>query len=157
MANEVRVLESMGKLPGQKRFLNGHTQDGTVDLAPSIERPFTGTRWRIRTQGDVCTLECLGELPGPKFLDGLTQNGTVGLAPHTDHPFTGTRWRMKKVAQNQFTFECLGHLPGNRFLDGRTQDGTVGLAPHTDPPFTGTLWHLSIPFGDDSVAIPADE
>jgi hypothetical protein len=130
-----------------------------VGLAPRTGHPFTGTRWRRDARaGNVWTLECLGEIPGPRFLDGRTAEGTVGLAPSTNRPFIGTRWRARQVPGG-FTAECLGEVPGPRFLDGRTADGTVGLAPSTDDPFTGTVWEVteSVIIDEGTNLNPADE
>jgi hypothetical protein len=117
MATEVVILSSLGHVDGP-RNLDGRTGDGSVALAPHTGSPFSGTRWRRRTQegtvglapntrppftgtrwraarvGDGFTLECLGDLEGPRFLDGRTHDGTVALAPNTQPPFTGTLWKV---------------------------------------------------------------
>jgi hypothetical protein len=105
---EVVVVTCMGHVDGP-RMLDGRIGDGSAGLAPHINPPFSGTRWRRRRKGDVWTLECLGEAQGPRFLDGRTLDGTVGLAPSTEPPFTGTRWRARRVGDD-FTLECLGRL-----------------------------------------------
>jgi len=132
--------------PGFQGFLDGHTQDATLGLAPSIGDPFTGTMWSKDDSGTATTLQCLGFASDPRrFLDGHTQDATLGLAPTTDPPFTGTRWQMREVSSGVFTFQCLGDAPGpgfQGFLDGHTQDATLGLAATTDPPFTGTRWQM---------------
>ena len=84
--------------PGFQGFLDGHTQDATLGLAPSIGDPFTGTMWSKDDSGTATTLQCLGFASDPRrFLDGHTQDATLGLAPTTDPPFTGTRWAMLQV------------------------------------------------------------
>jgi hypothetical protein len=144
--SDVVILTCLASGPGPKN-LDGRTGNGTVGLAPHLNPPFTGTRWRRRVNGDVWTLECLGDVPGPaRFLDGRVADSSVGLAPNTRPPFTGTRWRARRVGEG-FTLECLAAR--DHFLDGRIADGSVGLAPSTQPPFTGTLWRLGVPFGDD--------
>jgi hypothetical protein len=73
--------------------------DGTVGLAPSTNPPFSGTRWRAALapgEPTFFTLQCLGEIDGPRFLDGRTMDGTVGLAPNTEPPFTGTVWDVRE-------------------------------------------------------------
>jgi len=130
--------------PGFQGFLDGHTQDATLGLAPSIGDPFTGTMWSKDDSGTATTLQCLGFASDPRrFLDGHTQDATLGLAPTTDPPFTGTRWAMLQVPS--VALQCLGDAPGpgfQGFLDGHTQDATLGLAATTDPPFTGTRWQM---------------
>jgi hypothetical protein len=74
--------------------LDGRTGDGTVGLAPNTDGGFTGTKWRFQDFGGyIVTLECLGNIDGPRFLDGRTASGSVGLAPNTGGIFTGTRWK----------------------------------------------------------------
>src|SRR6516164_6692200 len=130
--------------PGFQGFLDGHTQDATLGLAPSIGDPFTGTMWSKDDSGTATTQQCLGFASDPRrFLDGHTQDATLGLAPTTDPPFTGTRWAMLQVPS--VAPQCLCDAPGpgfQRFLDGHTQDATLGLAATTDPPFTGTRWQM---------------
>ena len=120
--------------PGFQGFLDGHTQDATLGLAPSIGDPFTGTMWSKDDSGTATTLQCLGFASDPRrFLDGHTQDATLGLAPTTDPPFTGTRWAMLQVPS--VALQCLGDAPGpgfQGFLDGHTQDATLGLAATTD-------------------------
>jgi hypothetical protein len=153
--SDVVTLTCLGNTPGPPN-LDGRIRDGTVGLAPHLEHPFTGTRWRRRMNNDVWTLECLAN-GGGRFLDGRIADGSVGLAPNTQPPFTGTRWRARRVGDG-VTLECLpAHGQGARFLDGRTGNGTVGLAPSTDPPFTGTHWRVGVPFGDDVALNPITE
>ena len=146
--NNSRItLECLGTIPGNK-FLDGHTKDGTVGLAPTTGGPFTGTFWRAHSAGGrFWRLENLGKIPGPAvWLDGRTENTSVGLAPHTNPPFTGATWEIielsqASVGQGTYTLRALGDKPGPQFLDCHTADGTVGLAPNTNvPPFTGTRW-----------------
>src|SRR6266567_2298121 len=94
-----------------RRFLDGQTLDGTVDLAPRTTPPFSGARWALveLAQG-VVTLQCLGDLPGPRFLDGRTLDGTVGLAPTTAAPFTGTLWEMSE--RGGVILKSLGEVEG---------------------------------------------
>jgi hypothetical protein len=82
MATSVVILTSLGHVDGP-RNLDGRTHDGTVGLVPHTGAPFSATRWRRRTNGDVWTVECLGKLPGDRFPDGRTHDGSVGLAPNT--------------------------------------------------------------------------
>src|SRR6516165_3275953 len=64
--------------PGFQGFLDGHTQDATLGLAPSIGDPFTGTMWSKDDSGTATTLQCLGFASDPRrFLDGHTQDATL--------------------------------------------------------------------------------
>jgi ribosomal protein L31 len=87
-------LRCLGNIEGP-RFLDGHTADGTVGLAPNTHPPYTGTRWQVMDGGQgAIALRCLGDIEGRRFLDGRTADGTVGLAPNTHPPYTGTRWEV---------------------------------------------------------------
>jgi hypothetical protein len=44
-------LYCKGTGPGDARYLDGRTQDGTVGLAPTTNDPFTGTHWWIDVVG----------------------------------------------------------------------------------------------------------
>jgi hypothetical protein len=125
-------------------FLNGRTQDGVVDLAPSTDQPFTGTLWEAVSLADGFGFRCLGSFKNPDhvWLDGRTLDGSVGLAPSTDGIFTGTHWEVSQVSDGSCVFNCLGAIknPNFLFLDGRTVPGSVGLAPNTNAPFTGAHW-----------------
>jgi hypothetical protein len=146
--NNSRIaLECLGDIPGN-RFLDGHTQDSTVGLAPRTGGRFTGTFWRAHSAGrHFWRLETLGEIPGPAvWLDGRTETASVGLAPDASPPFTGVTWELVQLSQatigeGTYTLRALGDKPGPQFLDCHTADGTVGLAPNTQvPPFSGTRW-----------------
>ena len=146
------ALKCLGNVNGP-RWLDGRTANGTVGLAPSLTKKYSGTKWLVVKAGEgVIALKCLGVINGPRWLDGRTADGTVGLAPNTSKPFTGTRWQIVQVDPNNpniVTLKCLGDINGPRWLDGRTGNGTVGLAPRTDPPFTGTKWEVEgypVPF-----------
>jgi hypothetical protein len=87
---------------GPESFLDGHTLDATVGLAPSTDPPFSGTRWaRNELDQTTSSLRCLGsdEGLGKRFLDGLTSSETLALAPHTGEPFTGTHWRIRHAGE----------------------------------------------------------
>ena len=139
------ALKCLGHLNGP-RFLDGRTNNGTVGLAPSLTKAYSGTKSSfVRAAEGIVALKCLGLIEGPRWLDGRTHEGKVGLAPQTTKPFTGTRWQLVQADQNNpniVWFKCLGEVEGPRWLDGRTQNGTVWLAPRTDPPFTGTKWEI---------------
>ncbi len=137
-------LRCLGHIRTQYIFLDGHTTDGTVALAPGRGGNYSGAFWRVsRIDEDVVALECQGHIDGPRWLDGRTRDGTVGLAPHTGGGYTGTRWRLLSLQRDDdVAFECLGSIPGNRWLDGRTTEGAVGLAPHAGPPYTGAGWRV---------------
>jgi hypothetical protein len=106
-------LSCQGTGPGDARYLDGRTQDGTVGLAPNTNPPFTGTRWHLTYRKDTNPdtypshagyfLECQGKEPGPRWLDGRTQDGTVGLAPdsNTYKGYTGTRWAIDVVGKSR--------------------------------------------------------
>jgi hypothetical protein len=135
----------LGNINGP-RFLDGHTADGSVGLAPSLAKHFSGTRWHVFSGGGgSIALKCMGSVEGNRWLDGRTQDGSVGLAPSTNRPFTGTRWQVVPLdANNQdiVGVKCLGEIPGPMWLDGRTGNGTVGLTRTTEPPSTGTRWEV---------------
>jgi hypothetical protein len=96
-----------GTGPGDYRYLDGRTHNGTVGLAPHTNPPYTGTRWHLTTNSRNVQnpnaagyfLECLGEEPGPRWLDGRTDNGDVVLSPTRSAPYTGTRWWIAVVDQ----------------------------------------------------------
>ena len=118
--------------PGFQGFLDGHTQDATLGLAPSIGDPFTGTMWSKDDSGTATTLQCLGFASDPRrFLDGHTQDATLGLAPTTDPPFTGTRWRANFQTGLNVSVQATKHQEG-AFLTitggGFPQGGQVDIA-----------------------------
>jgi hypothetical protein len=45
------TLYCEGTGPGDARYQDGHTADGTVGLAPTTNKPFTGTHWQIEVVG----------------------------------------------------------------------------------------------------------
>jgi hypothetical protein len=161
------LLESLGDVPGPRRWLDGRTQDQTVALASTTDFPFTGTVWELgRVENGAFTLRSLGHLVGQRidnnshnrypyelYLDGRTQFATVAMAACTnDQPppptgaclpvFTGTRWDIIAAGQGTFNLKNRGAIDGPPWLDGRTDNGTVGLAPTTGGGFTGTRWRL---------------
>jgi hypothetical protein len=140
---DVIALETQGDIPGN-RWLDGHTQDGTVGLAPSTDGGYTGTRWQVFDEDNdgIVSLFNLGHIDGPKWLDGRTGDGTVGLAPSTEGTYTGTKWEVHYLENGEIALKCLGDIEGNRWLDGRTQDSTVGLAPNLETTFTGAKWKI---------------
>ena len=82
----------LGNIEGP-RFLDGHTADGTVGLAPNTDASYSGTGWQVMDAGQgAVAFRCLGNIEGRRFLDGRTASGTVGLAANTGPSFTGTRW-----------------------------------------------------------------
>ena len=106
------TLECLGTIPGNK-FLDGHTQDSTVGLAPYTGGAFTGTAWRAHSAGgQFWRLENLGKIPGPAvWLDGRTGTASVGLAPHTNSPFAGATWEIKQLSQDTIDAEIrLGYV-----------------------------------------------
>lgn len=78
------------------RWLDGHTQDGTVALAPNTSGVYTGIQWEVLAFNGNFTLKCLGSIEGNRWLDGHTQDGTVALAPDTSGAYTGTQWAIFK-------------------------------------------------------------
>jgi hypothetical protein len=91
------ALKCLGNDDGP-RLLDGRTHDGSVGLAPNLDKALTGTLWDPIDQGDGnFVLKCLGKDDGPRFLDGRTRDGTVGLASATDGPFTGTHWKLMRL------------------------------------------------------------
>jgi Domain of unknown function (DUF1929) len=152
------TLQCQGSVQGPffGGFLEGLTEDGSVDLAHTTDLPATGTLWAMSgIAHGIVILTCLGnnpgprfrgDVPGPRFLDGRTQEGTVGMAATTGPPFTGTKWQVIQdfpgASDGTVIMKCIGDIEGSRFLDGRTQDGSVGLAPVTTGVFTGTNWKV---------------
>ena len=132
--SEIFTLQCLGDAPGPgfQGFLDGHTQDATLGLAPSIGDPFTGTMWSKDDSGTATTLQCLGFASDPRrFLDGHTQDATLGLAPTTDPPFTGTRWRANFQTGLNVSVQATKHQEG-AFLTitggGFPQGGQVDIA-----------------------------
>jgi hypothetical protein len=76
----VTTLFCEGTVDAARRFLDGRTADGSVGLGDQSGN-FSGTNWTRRIQGDIWTLECLGDFKNPKhkFLDGRTHDGLVGV------------------------------------------------------------------------------
>ncbi|HEX3046569.1 MAG TPA: hypothetical protein VHY08_17560, partial [Bacillota bacterium] len=108
----ITVLKCIGtgKHP-EHNYLNGHMQDGKVDLVASINPPYTGTRWLVEPLGKgTVALRCLGDIENPthKYLNGNTQEGTVDLVPNTDS-YTGTHWEVIGLSDGSYAFKCLGH------------------------------------------------
>src|SRR5262249_20170265 len=86
-------LVCLGDIDGP-RYLDGHTVDGTVGLAPNTSPPFTGTAWRVVDTGTegIVNLFCLGDRSdgqNARFLSANTIRGTVSLA---QDPGPATRW-----------------------------------------------------------------
>jgi hypothetical protein len=75
------------------RYLDGHTQDGTVGLAgDTLVPPFSGTKWRVQeVEPNIVTLECLGDFHNLsfRFLDGRTIESKVGLVGTSTLPTPG--------------------------------------------------------------------
>jgi hypothetical protein len=91
-SGDVFTIMCLGDIPGN-RFLNGHTRDGIVDLAPNTQPPYSGTKWRAtQLPNGNWTFECRGDIPGNRFLNGHTRDGIVDLAPNTQPPYSGTEW-----------------------------------------------------------------
>ncbi|MBG1268939.1 hypothetical protein [Nostoc sp. WHI] len=99
IANGTYTIRSLGTIPGAD-YLDGRTGNGTVGLAPTYTRGFTGARWQISSRVvrqrtyyyTYYTIRSCGTTPGADYLDGRTGNGTVGLAPTYTGGFTGARW-----------------------------------------------------------------
>ena len=136
------LLESLGDLPGP-RWLDGRTTNGTVGLAPTFGRPFSGTTWLIApVTGDLFSLQTLGDIEGPRWLSCRVNDNTVVLSPNpTPTSSVETRWRLVSLDGDAVGLHC-GNDQSARWLDGRTQTGEVGLAPSTSPPFTGARWRM---------------
>ena len=90
----VIVIRCLGNIDGP-RWLDGHTADGTVGLAPNLSPYYTGARWQVADAGEgAVALRCFGNIEGPRLLNGHTADGTVGLAPHLNSYYTGARWQI---------------------------------------------------------------
>ena len=92
------ILKCLGADNNPKyQYLNGGTVDGSVDLAPSTDGIYTGTRWQVEPlSGGGVAFKCLGSDNNLKYqyLNGGTADGSVDLAPSTDGIYTGTRWNV---------------------------------------------------------------
>ena len=142
-SSETVILKCLGNIEGP-RYLDGHTADGTIGLAPSTVPPFTGTSWELnQVPSGLYTLKCLGNIEGPRYLDGHTTDGTVGLATDIDQSaHSGTYWELEQSSERTGTLKCHGNIEGPRYLDGHTADGTVGLAAEAGGTFTGATWRI---------------
>lgn len=141
------ILECLGDTEGH-RYLDGHTAEGIVSLAPSTISGFTGTYWELnQMSSEVYTLRCQGvpvegNVKTSRYLEGRIAEGKVGLASDI-HP--GTYWELKPLSDRTFTLKCQSDLEGNSYLDGNTAEGTVGLAPAPGGNFTGAIWGIYTP------------
>jgi hypothetical protein len=109
--------------------------------------------------GDMISLFCMGNIPGPAWLDGRTADGSVGLAPNLSPPFTGAGWFVMSGFNNELFLACLGSISGPRWIDGLTASGGVRLAPGAgyefnapSPASSGARWKV-IDRGDGSIAL----
>jgi hypothetical protein len=137
------TLQTLGTIPGPS-WLDAHTADGSVGLAPTYGGPaLSGTWWQVRRGSGPFSLRSLGRGPSDAvWLDGRTANATVGLAPNTAPPFTGATWKIVDAGGGGVALQTQGTIPGPRFLDGRTANATVGLAPTYSAPYSGARWRL---------------
>lgn len=139
------ALECLGHLHTGFKWLDGRTHEGVAGLAPKLDFPFTGTKWKAHVRGALVLFECQGHLPGPRWLDGQTMNGRVTLAPEPGTltgKWSGTLWKPRAVSTAGATiFECQGNIPGVRFLDGDTVAKRVLLRNEWNP-FSGTRWRI---------------
>ncbi len=89
-------LYCQGTAPGN-RWLDGVTDEGSVQLAPTRSGVFTGTYWQaVRLPGttDQVTFKCLGAgIGGNRYLIGRG-DGSVGLAPQGGQ-IPGTKWKVR--------------------------------------------------------------
>jgi serine/threonine protein kinase len=143
LSSETVILKCLGNIEGP-RYLDGHTADGTIGLAPFTMPPFTGTSWELnQVPSGLYTLKCLGNIEGPRYLDVHSADRTVGLAPDIDpSTHSGTYWELEQSSGGIYTLKCHGNIEGPRYLDGHAADGTVGLAPASGGTFTGATWRI---------------
>ena len=123
-------------------FLDGRTGDGSVGLAPSVNPPFSGTKWHVFSGGGRISLKCMGTIEGNRFLVGRTKEGSVGLAPSFNS--ASTRWKVVPVDPNNpdiVTLSCLGDIP-DLLLAGHPENGTVGLSRNRND--VNTRWEVKL-------------
>lgn len=74
-------------------FLDGNVYSSTVNLVPSREMPFTGTRWQLRLNDDA-TWSLLNQGQEEQMLAGSGTIVTLGRAPQgqDQERFNTTRW-----------------------------------------------------------------
>jgi DNA-binding CsgD family transcriptional regulator len=137
---DIISLRAQGENDGL-RWLDGITQNGKVELAPSYEAPYTGARWKVYDENEdgVISLESQGSLEGPQWLDGRTYDGTVGLAPNREF-YSGTNWQVVDLGKGVIALKNLGDVDGPRWLEGQTQGGRVRLSPNQTPSDPSTSW-----------------
>jgi hypothetical protein len=93
-----KCLGTIETQPTTRRYLDGVTAEGSVQLAPSRAGVYTGTYWEVSvysfTRQEIL-LRCLGTgTGGNRYLIGRG-GGNVGLAPEGVGP-PGTRWKAEK-------------------------------------------------------------
>ncbi|CAL9318154.1 hypothetical protein [Streptomyces sp. NPDC050585] len=77
----------------EKRYLDGNTATGTVQLVQHIGEPFTGTKWLRSPIENSVVFTCLGVAHGNRMLDGRPGADTVQLMDHAG--WAGTRWAIE--------------------------------------------------------------
>ncbi len=81
------------------RYLHGDTIHGTVNLAPTKELPYTGTKWQlIQLSDNKYALKSMGhstEGQNLRYLHGNTIAGSINLSPSSDSPYTGAVWTLE--------------------------------------------------------------
>jgi len=102
--------------------------------------------------GNVISLESLGDRPGSKFLDGRARDRPVALTAIADGQSTGTKWKIRVIGDGVIALENQGKFPGSTWLDGLTYAETVNLAPNLEHPNTGTKWRIYV-IGDGVIAL----
>jgi len=82
----------------QEQYLNGHTGDGPVDLAPSTDwTKYSGTAWQIVSgSAELAQLDCRGIIQGTSFIR-LAANGLGSVSLVADQTTQLTGWSMEIV------------------------------------------------------------
>ncbi|MFD7097759.1 hypothetical protein [Streptomyces xanthophaeus] len=89
LINIIDVMEGMG----EKRYLDGNTNTGTVQLVKHVGEPFSGTRWLRSPVDNSFMFTCLGVADGWRVLDGRPIEKTIQLMANSE--FAGTRWAIE--------------------------------------------------------------
>ena len=129
----------------EKQWLDGVTSNRTVALAPTTDRGFTGTKWKVFDEGDgVVALRTVGNDDGieQRWLRGR-KDGTVGLANKDSR----TKWKVNVFNKMEgiIQLENLGDfLFSPKLLNCATEDEYVHLDSDKSKDDLGTQWKVQI-------------
>lgn len=150
----IYTLECLGDIrkPGKQFFLDGLTREGKVELAPWVDRYYSGTIWEIiynEAEG-IYWLKCLGRIEGKRFLNGEITRRELTLVKSAEDTSAEveldktTKWKAFQVPNEPqtFKFSCYSSDKHPFYLDGHTSDNTVGLLEQADIDRSGTRWKV---------------